>query len=75
MAGTRQVVDVIIANLKAERERQALSLADVEERTGLRAEKEWSHQTCRTSISAKADRLCPGVVEFVCEFIEVQYVA
>lgn len=33
---TRQIVDVLIANLKAERERQALSLADVEERTGIR---------------------------------------
>lgn len=33
---TRQVVDVLIAELKAERERQALSLADVEERTGIR---------------------------------------
>jgi transcriptional regulator with XRE-family HTH domain len=33
---TRQVVDVLILNLKAERERQALSLADVEERTGIR---------------------------------------
>lgn len=33
---TRQVVDVLIAKLKAERERQALSLADVEERTGIR---------------------------------------
>ncbi len=33
---TRQVVDVLIAKLKTERERQALSLADVEERTGIR---------------------------------------
>ena len=33
---SRSVVDVLIANLKAERERQALSLADVEERTGIR---------------------------------------
>ena len=33
---TRQVVDLLIAELKAERERQALSLADVEERTGIR---------------------------------------
>ncbi len=33
---TRQVVDVLIADLKTERERQALSLADVEERTGIR---------------------------------------
>ncbi len=33
---TRRVVDVVIANLKAERERQALSLADVEVRTGIR---------------------------------------
>ena len=29
-------MDVIIAELKAERERQALLLADVEERTGIR---------------------------------------
>ena len=33
---TRKVVDVLIAVLKAERERQALSLADVELRTGIR---------------------------------------
>lgn len=33
---TRQVVDTLIASLKAERERQEMSLADVEERTGIR---------------------------------------
>lgn len=33
---TRYVVDSLIANLKLERERQQLSLADIEERTGIR---------------------------------------
>lgn len=33
---TRQVVDTLIATLKAERERQEMSLADVEDRTGIR---------------------------------------
>ena len=33
---TRQVVDALISTLKAERERQEMSLADVEVRTGIR---------------------------------------
>ncbi len=33
---TRQVVDVLMADLKAERERRGLTLADIEERSGIR---------------------------------------